>query len=212
MFRHYNHDGEKVLPKHLQSVSTSMPSPPASPQEQYMTDEELADYALDVFFRDYCVHPADPALSRGYLQGVAAMIRKSGGNSGIANAARIIGIDGIGRRWGKEPLKQKAQWLYQAELRAFQTRMSDESLAHSTESFMIITLFGLYEVSSVGVFRWLRRGLTGSRFWRRHSPSRAATQSMLWVSPPSCGRTILRSAYLTTFHAETRSFCSILRF
>ncbi|KAI9148244.1 Transcription factor dbaG [Paramyrothecium foliicola] len=112
------------------------------------TDDNLERRALDVFIHDYCLQPADPLLSRGYLQGVLKTIRETGTKSAVSNAARIIALEGIEFRYGRPLLRRKAQWLYQMELRAFQRRMVGQFSSRSVESICVAILFGLYEIIS----------------------------------------------------------------
>lgn len=115
-----------------------------------LADTEAADRdAVELFIRDYCIVPGNPALSRGYLHGAAQMLRKAGHGSALASVARVLTLGGLGRRWNSATLRKKAQWLYQAEIRSFQERMVDKSLAFSEESLTMVILFGLYEVGDL---------------------------------------------------------------
>lgn len=81
------------------------------------------------------------------------MLRKAAAGSCIANAARVVILGTIGRRWNSEYLIGKARWLYQGEIRSFQEAISDSTLASSAESMTTVTLFGLYEVGGLPAYQ-----------------------------------------------------------
>jgi hypothetical protein len=147
----YSESHEMGRTQAQQPLSIEYPTPPLSP-EKNTSSQDLDRQALDTFLRDYCVAPCHPSISRGYLQKAANIIRSQGSRCEVARAGRIVALDGLGRRRGRRELVEKAQWLYQAELRAFQERMSDPRLACTTESIVMITLFGIYEVRSLLCF------------------------------------------------------------
>jgi hypothetical protein len=124
-----------------------------SPRERIATlipslvsDSELEELALEYFQRDYCVRPVDAAISRGFFQRTAMAIREGGEASRVSRAARIVAMEGLGRRWNKPSVRQRARQLYQDELASFQSLMTDEIELHSIESLMVVTLFGIFEV------------------------------------------------------------------
>lgn len=145
-FRHYQSDYNVLSP--VKPPSKSMPSDARHIPEclEWLSDDELDDRALEFFVQDFCLRPIDPSLSRGYLADVAARLLSMDRSSATANAARIVSLDSLGQRFNRSSLRYRAQWIYQKELIAFQTRMADETTARSTESLVVTSLFGLYEV------------------------------------------------------------------
>jgi hypothetical protein len=105
------------------------------------------------FFADYCITSLNPAMSRGYLNGLQAMIAKAGPTSEIAQACTIIALHNLGRRTGTPMFTQTAKNLHSSLLRSFRLSISNEATFTSVESLITATLLGFYEVSFHFAFR-----------------------------------------------------------
>jgi hypothetical protein len=150
----YKSDTNFIFRDGISSRAAIQPKPRAhKPRNQLLelnpceaTDQELESLALEFFLQDFCVKPTALGLSRGYFQRIATAVRDRGPASRVAKTARLVALEGVGRRWNRPSMRQRARQLYQDELLSFQSRMSDETVLRSEETLMIITMFGLYEV------------------------------------------------------------------
>ena len=109
---------------------------------------QLEQQALDIFIEEYCVEPADPTISRGFLNGLKSLIAYTGETSDVAQAARAVSLVGLGNRTSTPAFRRKAEILYGDLLRSFATTLSNPNTSNSVESLMTAVLMGLLEVST----------------------------------------------------------------
>lgn len=135
-------------------VPAQLPSPPSdkipkdiSAETEFLNWEHIEQQALREFFDDYWVYSPDQNLSRGYLSGLPAMLKKAGPKSDVANACTTIGLASLGKKTRDQRVLQRAQSLHTSLLRSFSLSITKGDTFISIESLIIATLLGLHEVS-----------------------------------------------------------------
>lgn len=102
--------------------------------------------ALRAFFYDFCVISTNHNLSRGFLSGLEPLALRLGLESDLAKACQAVGFVCHAKPKGSPRLMQVAEALYQELLSSMTGAIQRPETANATETRLIITLLGLYEV------------------------------------------------------------------
>jgi len=107
---------------------------------------EIESSAFQTFISDYCISSSNRTVSRGYLNGLESLIEKSGQESIVAKACKIISLANLAKKTASPMLLQKAETLYFDLLPSFRWTISNEGESTTIHSFATAVLLGLYEV------------------------------------------------------------------
>lgn len=136
------------------SVGSEVKAGPRHPRPITLmsADDQLVNDSVNSFYDDYVVVSANPAVSRGFLDGIQHLIRFAGESSDVAQAARVVALGGVANRLGRLDLLNRSRSMYGTLLRSFQKTLLDPRTSNTMESLMIATLLGIYEVSWATIF------------------------------------------------------------
>ncbi|KAL9110682.1 MAG: hypothetical protein Q9227_004859 [Pyrenula ochraceoflavens] len=126
------------LPIRLTSPGNGNVPEDSLPKE--ITDEKTEEYALRAFFYDYCVVSANPSLSRGFLNGLEAMLHRQGQQSDLAKACKVVAFANNGRKLFRPMMMQKAEMMYHNLLGSLARAIENASPTNSVEFLMIAML------------------------------------------------------------------------
>ncbi|KAL3476659.1 putative C6 transcription factor [Aspergillus californicus] len=123
---------------------------PHDSNPQGVSVEAMEQYALRAFFHDYCCAPINPTISRGFLGGLELMVHRQGIRSQVSKACKAVAFASHGVKLSWPFLTRKAEELYQSLLLSLADAIRDPKVAVSTDTAVMTTLLGLYEMISAG--------------------------------------------------------------
>ena len=85
-------------------------------------------------------------MSRGYLDGLEALVAHAGPTSDLARAVRMMAFQTLGRQERQPLLVEKGMALYSSVLRSFAATIADEKASRSMEALVVCVLLGFYEM------------------------------------------------------------------
>lgn len=100
--------------------------------------------AVTVFFEDYVLESRDRHVSRGYLDGLGALLAWAGPESLLAQGVEAVALANLGKKVGDTDMLREAGASYGRSLKGLRAALMGNS--HSDESLMTATILGLYEV------------------------------------------------------------------
>lgn len=134
LFRHYGPSKDTHL----------SPIPWWSPE---VLDEQLEEGALGIFITEFVVEASDRKRSRGFLDGMPALLASVDAASTLVSAAKLLALVSIANRTGREDLVKRAQRRYGILLKEYHDSLSQGVKVRSLESLFTAVLLGIYEVS-----------------------------------------------------------------
>ncbi|KFY44171.1 hypothetical protein V495_03599 [Pseudogymnoascus sp. VKM F-4514 (FW-929)] len=136
------------LPVRIPCPETGILPEDKHPKE--FSQEEVDKWIIEAFLYDYCVTSTNRELSRGYLDGLEAMLSQAGHDSTLAMACRAVANANHGRKLDRPRLTAKAAVAYQDLLGSLAIAMQNPEFAETPEALMIAMLLGLYEMIVAG--------------------------------------------------------------
>ncbi|CAK7198238.1 hypothetical protein SEUCBS139899_000897 [Sporothrix eucalyptigena] len=121
---------------------------PEVPVHVDVNDAEIETHALDIFMHEFVVEPADRALSRGFLDGMPALLSRAGPNSVLANAAKLMALACVANQQRRVALLSRLDNDYCLLLRRFHESLAAEGDHVTLASLYTAVLLGLYEIIS----------------------------------------------------------------
>ena len=109
-------------------------------------EPSIEEQALAAFYSEWTVQSQDRAISRGYLDGLPALVAHAGPTSDLARAVLMMAFQTMGRRKQQPCLIHKAIELYPKVLRSFAATIADEKASQSIEALVVCVLLGFYEM------------------------------------------------------------------
>lgn len=91
------------------------------------------------------ISPAQPSLSRGFLDGLPTLLHAAGPSSDLAGAATILALAAVGNRIGRPSLVYSTAQKYGNLLLSFQASLTRPDV-HKVHLLVTGVLLGLYEV------------------------------------------------------------------
>lgn len=120
-------------------------SPPAMGERDI---QPIRQHALKTFLDDYVVSPADTVLSRGFLDGLPALLAHVDASSDLAQATQLVANAGLGNRMNNPTSLEESRQQYGNLLRSFHRSLSHDIQALPIEALVTAVLLGLYEIIS----------------------------------------------------------------
>jgi hypothetical protein len=159
------------------------PTPPPFPHDPE-TEKTIAD-AFVKFFADFVLVSMDPAISRGYFDGLEQLLAQSNTTSVLYRATRVVALANAAR--GPEPyeLSRNDQFYYMDTLKLFQQSLNDLDERLNNEAVMTASLLGLYEmiaatdVSSTALTAHTA-GVSALVFSKNHAPEDRPGKALFW--------------------------------
>ncbi|KAI9709463.1 MAG: hypothetical protein M1820_003223 [Bogoriella megaspora] len=109
-------------------------------------DSAIKEQALASFYSEWTVQSSNHEVSRGYLDGLSALVSHAGTTSDLALAVRMMAFHTLGRRKKQPWLIEKASALYPGVLRSFAATIADKKASRSIEALLVCVLLGFYEM------------------------------------------------------------------
>ncbi|KAF5005706.1 hypothetical protein FDECE_7867 [Fusarium decemcellulare] len=109
-------------------------------------DDEIESSAIDVFLSDFVVSAVDRRFSRGFMDGMPALIQGAGPLSTLVGAAGLVGLASVSNRINRPSLTLRMERRYCHILRAYHQSLSEKDSPGSLESLYTAVLLGIYEI------------------------------------------------------------------
>lgn len=106
----------------------------------------LEQSALALFEKEFTLVPADPRLSRGFLNGMQFLLARVEPNSTLAWPARKLVLACEGNRTGRQDLVVQTEEQHVHLLQIYGSSLAAKSNCISVENLYTAVLLGLYEV------------------------------------------------------------------
>ncbi|KAL4800132.1 hypothetical protein BDV19DRAFT_353491 [Aspergillus venezuelensis] len=124
-----------------------LPIPPPTPMSEHQQPGSAVQWVLD----QYVIGSGNLAVSRGFLNGLPALVSKSHPASPIMQATEIVGWASLGKMQKRPDLLARARTQHALLLNAVQGLMdSCGSSGPTLEVLVTVVLLGLYEIISGG--------------------------------------------------------------
>lgn len=114
-----------------------------------ISDISVTEDAVGFFLNQYVVCSTDPRVTRGFLDGLPALLASAHPSSDLVQAVEIVAWTSLGNQLTRPNLLARARRQYVSLLGSFQFLLQSCQLhAPTVEALVIAILLGLYEIVS----------------------------------------------------------------
>lgn len=112
-----------------------------------VADSDIDDFAIRSFFYEFCISPANPAISHGFLSCLEKRVRQTRGRSPLTKACELVAYASHAIKLNRPKLLAKAEELNHelVSLLAIDIQ-SAASSKRKEEAILVAALLGIYEV------------------------------------------------------------------
>lgn len=156
--RHFN-DQERGAESQSSARKCTLPARDAVPGTEVWTKDDLPkevsekdidEFAVRCFFYEFCITPANHAVSHGFLSCLEQRVRRTSGRSALTKACELVAFASHAIKLNRPRLLSKAEDLNNELVSLLAADIQNAaSTKRKEEAILVAALLGIYEVRSV---------------------------------------------------------------